>query len=85
LKNVNTNIISWVATKSEIYHYGSEDEINEAEKNMTIFVTATLSSYYFRNCIPKEQIYKKPFRKFLINSTNLPKSIMDVKKYNLYV
>ena len=38
-----------------------------------------------RNCIPKEQIYKKPFRKFLINSTNLPKSVMDVKKYNLYV
>ena len=24
LKNVNTNIISWVATKSEIYHYGSK-------------------------------------------------------------
>lgn len=38
-----------------------------------------------RNCVPKEQIYKKPFRKFLINSMNIPKSIMDVKKYNLYV
>ena len=38
-----------------------------------------------RNCVPKEQIYKKPFRKFLINSMNIPKSIIDVKKYNLYV
>jgi len=35
-----------------------------------------------RNCIPKEQIYKKPFIKFLINSDMLPK---NVKVYNLYV
>lgn len=33
------------------------------------------------NCIPHEQIYKKPFNKFIINST-LPKS---TKVYNLYV
>jgi len=35
-----------------------------------------------RNCIPKEQIYKKPFIKFFINSAILPK---NVKIYNLYV
>ena len=38
-----------------------------------------------KNCVPKEQIYKKPFKKFLINSVNIPKVVIDVKIYNLYV
>ena len=35
-----------------------------------------------KNAIPKEQIYKKPFIKFLINSSSIPKKI---KLYNLYI
>jgi hypothetical protein len=54
-----------------------DDDGDERFPDFDLYVHITSSCF---NCIPKEQIYKKPFNKFIINST--PK---NVKIYSLFI
>jgi hypothetical protein len=54
------------------------DENEERFPDFDLYVHIATSC---KNCVPKEQIYKKPFSKFMID-TKIPK---DVKLYPLFV
>jgi hypothetical protein len=54
-----------------------DDDGDERFPDFDLYVHITSSCF---NCLPKEQIYKKPFNKFIINS--IPK---NVKIYSLFI